>query len=160
MIKAAAGGGGAACAWLRSAKCVRASRRGSGAARVGARSGTAISCWRRRSRPGAMSRSRYWRTRTAISSTWANATVRLSGATQKVIEESPSPAVDGKLREKMGASAVRLAKAVGYVNSGTVEFMLDDARKFYFLEMNTRLQVERGDGPDGHRYRRASDRGG
>jgi 3-methylcrotonyl-CoA carboxylase alpha subunit len=63
---------------------------------------------------------------------------------QKVIEESPSPAVDAKLREKMGAAAIRLAKAVNYVNAGTVEFMLGNDGKFYFLEMNTRLQVEHG----------------
>jgi acetyl/propionyl-CoA carboxylase alpha subunit len=63
---------------------------------------------------------------------------------QKVIEESPSPAVDAKLRDRMGAAAVSLARAVGYTNAGTVEFMLDDKRHFYFLEMNTRLQVEHG----------------
>jgi 3-methylcrotonyl-CoA carboxylase alpha subunit len=63
---------------------------------------------------------------------------------QKVIEESPSPAVDAELRNTMGDAAVRLAKAVDYTNAGTVEFMLDDSGKFYFLEMNTRLQVEHG----------------
>ena len=61
---------------------------------------------------------------------------------QKVLEESPSPNVDAALRAKMGAAAVAAAKAVGYVNAGTVEFMVDAARNFYFLEMNTRLQVE------------------
>ncbi len=63
---------------------------------------------------------------------------------QKVIEESPSPVVDEALRARMGEAAVRLAAAVGYVNAGTVEFMLDAGREFYFLEMNTRLQVEHG----------------
>ncbi len=63
---------------------------------------------------------------------------------QKVIEESPSPAVDAALRERMGENAIRLAKAVGYTNAGTVEFMLDEDGSFYFLEMNTRLQVEHG----------------
>jgi len=63
---------------------------------------------------------------------------------QKVIEESPSPAVDPPLRDRMGECAVRLAKAVGYTNAGTVEFMLDADGGFYFLEMNTRLQVEHG----------------
>jgi 3-methylcrotonyl-CoA carboxylase alpha subunit len=63
---------------------------------------------------------------------------------QKVIEESPSPAVDDALRTRMGEAAVRLASAVGYVNAGTVEFMLDANGEFYFLEMNTRLQVEHG----------------
>ncbi|NOZ61493.1 MAG: acetyl-CoA carboxylase biotin carboxylase subunit [Calditrichaeota bacterium] len=61
---------------------------------------------------------------------------------QKVIEESPSPVVDENLRVKMGATAVKAAKASGYVNAGTVEFLLDHDKKFYFLEVNTRLQVE------------------
>jgi geranyl-CoA carboxylase alpha subunit len=61
---------------------------------------------------------------------------------QKVIEESPSPVVSPALREAMGASAVAAAQAVGYVGAGTVEFIVDEALNHYFLEMNTRLQVE------------------
>jgi len=61
---------------------------------------------------------------------------------QKVIEESPSVAVDERLRAEMGGAAVALAKSVGYDSAGTVELMLDTDGKFYFLEMNTRLQVE------------------
>jgi propionyl-CoA carboxylase alpha chain len=61
---------------------------------------------------------------------------------QKVIEEAPSPFIDAKTREAMGAQAVALAKAVGYDSAGTVEFIVDKKRNFYFLEMNTRLQVE------------------
>ncbi len=61
---------------------------------------------------------------------------------QKVLEEAPSPFLDAKTREAMGAQAVALAKAVGYDFAGTVEFIVDKDRKFYFLEMNTRLQVE------------------
>jgi len=61
---------------------------------------------------------------------------------QKVIEETPSPCVDNEMRRAMGDQAVALAKAVGYRSAGTVEFMVDAQREFYFLEMNTRLQVE------------------
>ncbi len=61
---------------------------------------------------------------------------------QKVIEEAPSPFLDAKMRAAMGAQAVALAKAVGYRSAGTVEFVVDAERRFYFLEMNTRLQVE------------------
>ncbi|MGH7747398.1 MAG: acetyl-CoA carboxylase biotin carboxylase subunit, partial [Candidatus Dormibacteria bacterium] len=61
---------------------------------------------------------------------------------QKIVEESPSRAVTPELRAELGAAAVRYARAVGYVNAGTVEFLLDAAGAFYFLEMNARLQVE------------------
>jgi acetyl-CoA carboxylase, biotin carboxylase subunit len=61
---------------------------------------------------------------------------------QKVIEEAPSAIVDEDLRQRMGAVAVQAAKSAGYTNAGTVEFLVDAQRNFYFLEMNTRLQVE------------------
>ena len=61
---------------------------------------------------------------------------------QKIIEEAPSPAVDAGLRLKLGQAAVAAAKAIAYDNAGTVEFLLDSGGEFYFLEMNTRLQVE------------------
>ena len=61
---------------------------------------------------------------------------------QKVLEESPSPIVDADMRRRMGEVAVRVARAANYTNAGTVEFLVDQHKKFYFLEMNTRLQVE------------------
>ena len=61
---------------------------------------------------------------------------------QKILEESPSVAVDGPLRGRMGAAAVAAGRAIGYVSAGTVEFLLGDDGSFYFLEVNTRLQVE------------------
>jgi acetyl-CoA carboxylase biotin carboxylase subunit len=61
---------------------------------------------------------------------------------QKLIEESPSPALNQELRDEMGAAAIRLCEFVGYENAGTIEFLLDRDGKFYFMEMNTRIQVE------------------
>lgn len=61
---------------------------------------------------------------------------------QKVLEESPSVAISDDLRRQMGETAVRAAKAVGYENAGTIEFLLDKNKNFYFMEMNTRIQVE------------------
>jgi len=61
---------------------------------------------------------------------------------QKLIEESPSPAIDARTRDDMCKAAVKLAKAAGYYNAGTVEFVVDQRGKFYFIEVNTRIQVE------------------
>src|SRR5207248_5137680 len=61
---------------------------------------------------------------------------------QKVIEETPSPIMTSGLRKKMGNAAVKLAKSIGYENVGTIEFLVDDDDHFYFMEMNTRIQVE------------------
>lgn len=61
---------------------------------------------------------------------------------QKVLEESPCPVMTPELREKMGSAAVAAAKVCGYYNAGTIEFLLDDDKNFYFMEMNTRIQVE------------------
>lgn len=61
---------------------------------------------------------------------------------QKLVEETPSPALDKKLRDKMGAAAVKAAEAIAYEGAGTVEFLLDKHGDFYFMEMNTRIQVE------------------
>lgn len=61
---------------------------------------------------------------------------------QKLLEEAPSPALNPKLRQKMGEAAVRVAKSINYTGAGTVEFLLDQSGQFYFMEMNTRIQVE------------------
>ncbi len=63
---------------------------------------------------------------------------------QKLIEEAPSPALTEELRQEMGATALRMVKASGYTNAGTVEFLLDEDGSFYFMEMNARVQVEHG----------------
>lgn len=61
---------------------------------------------------------------------------------QKIIEEAPSPFISERTREKMGEAAIQAAKAIHYTNAGTIEFLVDEEENFYFLEMNTRLQVE------------------
>jgi acetyl-CoA carboxylase biotin carboxylase subunit len=61
---------------------------------------------------------------------------------QKLLEESPSPAVDAKLRKRLGETALRATKEIKYVSAGTIEFLLDEHKNFYFMEMNTRIQVE------------------
>jgi acetyl-CoA carboxylase biotin carboxylase subunit len=61
---------------------------------------------------------------------------------QKIIEECPAPLMTDKLRSKMGAASVKLAESVGYIGAGTIEYLVDDKGNFYFMEMNTRIQVE------------------
>src|SRR5262249_39628602 len=61
---------------------------------------------------------------------------------QKLIEESPSPGIDAKRRKELGAKVVRALEKIGYTNAGTVEFLMDQNSELYFIEMNTRIQVE------------------
>ena len=61
---------------------------------------------------------------------------------QKIIEECPSPFISERLRKKMGAASVKLCEEIGYVNAGTIEFLVDEEENYYFMEMNTRIQVE------------------
>jgi acetyl-CoA carboxylase biotin carboxylase subunit len=61
---------------------------------------------------------------------------------QKIIEECPSPFISDRLRKRMGAASVKLCEEIGYVNAGTIEFLVDEEENFYFMEMNTRIQVE------------------
>ena len=85
---------------------------------------------------------KFWATNTGISPILESAIARCNVDTKKILEESPSPAVDEALRNEMGDAAVRAAQTINYEGAGTVEFLLDKHGKFYFMEMNTRIQVE------------------
>ena len=90
----------------------------------------------------AISKCRLWPIIAAMSCISASGTARSSGGTKSCVEETPSPAVDEKLRREIGRVAVEAVKAVHYRNVGTVEFLLDKDHNFFFMEVNTRIQVE------------------
>ena len=142
MIKASAGGGGKGMRIAHSRKRGRGRLRARAARRRSPRSATTACSSRSSSSIRATSKSRCWATSTATSSISASANARSSAATRRSIEEAPSPLLDAATRKKMGEQAVALAKAVGYDSAGTVEFVAGQDKSFYFLEMNTRLQVE------------------
>ncbi|MGC4084221.1 MAG: hypothetical protein QM736_19450 [Vicinamibacterales bacterium] len=131
----------AACAWsARQASWCRRSRPRS--ARPKRRSASATCTSRSTSNRRATSSSRSSATITATWFTSASASARIQRRHQKLIEESPSPALTDKMRRKMGSTVVDAAKAVQYTNAGTFEFLMDSQGHFYFMEANTRLQVE------------------
>ena len=142
IIKATAGGGGRGMRVVRDAGGAVArgqdrAARGRGGVRRAATSTSRSTSSRR-----ATSSSRSSATTTATSSISASASARSSAATRSCIEESPSPALSEKLRRKMGGIVIDAAKAVQYTNAGTFEFLMDPDGRFYFMEVNTRLQVE------------------
>ena len=106
------------------------------------RSATTACSSRNSSSIRATSKSRCWATSTATSIYLGERECSIQRRNQKVVEEAPSPLLDEATRKKMGEQAVALAKAVGYDSAGTVEFVAGQDKSFYFLEMNTRLQVE------------------
>ena len=89
-----------------------------------------------------MSRFKYLAIITVILFTWGKGTVPCSAGIKKLIEESPSPHISERLREEICKAAIKIARAVNYTNAGTVEFLVDKEGNFYFIEVNTRLQVE------------------
>ena len=142
MIKASAGGGGKG---MRIAWNEGEVRDGFERATIGgakARSATTGSSSKSSSSIRATSKSRCWPTRHGNAIYLGERECSIQRRNQKVVEEAPSPFLDEQTRKAMGEQAVALAKAVDYQSAGTVEFIVDKDQNFYFLEMNTRLQVE------------------
>ena len=142
IIKAVAGGGGRGMRVVRDAGRAAATRCGPRSARPRRRSASATSTSRSTSRTRATSSSRSSATTTATSSTSASASARSSAATRSCSRSRRRRRSPTRCARKMGSLVVDAAKAVQYTNAGTFEFLMDDEGKFYFMEVNTRLQVE------------------
>ena len=142
LVKARAGGGGRGMRVVRERRASWRRRSRRRRARPRRRSATAVSSTSATSRAPATSRCRSCATRTAPASTSASATARCSAATRRWSRRRPRPASAASLRGELGAAALRLAEAVGYVGAGTAEFLLAPDGSWYFLEMNARIQVE------------------
>ena len=141
MLKATAGGGGKGMRVVRNDdECRDGFERATNEA--GRASATTACSSRNSSRNRGTSRSRCSPTSTATCIYLGERECSIQRRHQKVIEEAPSPFLDDETRKAMGEQAVALARAVDYSSAGTVEFIVDQNRNFYFLEMNTRLQVE------------------
>ena len=141
IVKATAGGGGRGMRVVRApASCRTRSRRRS--ARRKRHSASATSTSRNTSSRRVTSSSRFSATTTASVIHLGERECSIQRRHQKLLEESPSPALSDKMRRRMGAIVIDAAKAVQYTNAGTFEFLMDSDGRFYFMEANTRLQVE------------------
>ena len=144
ILKASAGGGGRGMRVVRAAADLEPAFRAAQAEAAGrlrrARRLPREATWT----SPATSRSRSWPTRKGQVVHLGERECSIQRRHQKIIEEAPSSFVSEKLRRRMGQTAVDAARAVQYVNAGTVEFLVDPGGNFYFMEMNTRIQVEHG----------------
>ena len=142
LIKATAGGGGNGMRVAGNDLALKARPAAGRRPRPRPRSATPASTWRSTSSGRGTSRCRSSPTTTATSCTSGSATARTQRRHQKLIEESPGRPLRRKRARAMCEAAVRLIKAAGYTNAGTVEFIVDQTDNFYFIEVNARIQVE------------------
>ena len=153
LVKARAGGGGRGMRVVRERGRARARPSRRRRARPRRRSATAACSSSATSTAPATSRCRSCATRTAAALHLGDRDCSMQRRHQKVIEEAPAPGIGRELRGELGAAAVRLAEAVGYVGAGTAEFLVAPDGSWYFLEMNARIQVEHPGDRAGDRHR-------